>query len=813
MPEFVGPGALAGPDDPYAPVDPYAPPLLAPPPSPWELAAADLPPPPVLDAVQPGIGIPSGLIDAAVDQAPAPQAAYAQPLPPFDDGLSGAPVEPYASYPPPPPLLDGFGAAIAPDLAPPGLAPALAPAPPTPLAQPLPVDPYAPAPIDPYAALPAAIGPPLPPSPPPALDLTAADPFAGLTEAQGFAAARNLTPEALIQLEAIQNSRKAVEQATRQHRIEEEQLQQIRDNAEARRVADERTRADEEHINTAAAELGKQRLDRGRWFRNASTLQQVGAVVGTLVGGLMSKPGQPNQGVQFLANIIDDDINDQKYDIENQRADLTFRSGAVAREYQRTGDLHRATEAVRLATYNALIGQLQTDMQNFDSRGTAFREFGKQVAGLEARKAAQRQADGILRFDQHEKTERLRLEAQRVEDARIAHRQTTQLGYKQIESAAADRAAAAAARADEKATERADREAERTRQFAIGGLARVQVGPDNKPVIGADGKPVIVRDLLRNRDGSIWEAESPTATAELRKKKVAAEGSIAIIDEIRAIRGRVGGESKLLNSTDSQRLKVLMALSRNITKEGTDGMSSDEDGKVLTAAAGTGDADSWRDQDGALLEARAHTAANLNRVLAAAKYDGPEIVFPIPEPTKSTPEEDAQQALLAKPEGGFARDFATALEERKAGLSVEDWQAFGPPLDEGDIRAGAYDLGGRSKRSGLTKGPSTSLPLSPQQRQVFDEVARDFDPDASRTQRRQIADLGAAAVGTSEAAIDAAKNLQQVASEGKTTRLRELARDALQTARIAGTPGEVLAVPPDRAVVRETVPPPRPRGP
>jgi hypothetical protein len=402
--------------------------------------SADLPPP-----TAPGQTIGDPFLDwyHSTTAIAAPPVAP-PPLPPVDGSLAGAPsmdpftIAPASSDAPPPvapsvqlgPQLptatDGLDGSMfdpsAQQLAPQG-APLQDPGAPQvdpfggtmfdPGAGPQPVGPGPALPMPPgtdAAAPPVVLGPQLPPAPPqgPQIDVTAGDPFAGMTDAQGYAAAQQLAtrdPAAFAELQANELKRKQLAESTARLKAEDDNLAAIKADQAAKAKADAATQAKMDQITADAIALSKKPLDRGRWFRNLSTFGKVASVLAGIVGGLyQGRNGGPNQGLDMVTKHIDDDINDQKFDIENGRAGLVIRQGAVAQEFARTGNLFQAAETVRIAAYQATINKLQTDQQNFDPRGTAFSNYGRAIQGMQGQAAQAHEAMRKTIFEENFKT-------------------------------------------------------------------------------------------------------------------------------------------------------------------------------------------------------------------------------------------------------------------------------------------------------------------------------------------------------------------------------------------------------------------------
>lgn len=504
-------------------------------------------------------------------------------------------------------------------------------------------------------------------------------------------------------------------------------------NLKARQEADRITQQKTQELLADSQRLSKIGIDPSGGVKG---MRRIAGVLQSIIGGLVQgKTGAArNAGLDAFIDTVNRGIEAQKADLANQRADLGFRRSMFADEFARHGDAFHAAEALRLASYKHADDLLAAEQQNFDPQGTQGLKIATMRAGIAAEQQKGVQAYQQKRFENELKLQDAARQQQVAEQTALHNRQQIGLGYAQLKSAAEDRKLQRQARAEDKAAERADKAAERQRQFAIGGIPKVRVGADGQPVMGPDGKPAIDYDVLRNGDGSVWEAESPEATRELRQQKTSATSVIAMIDEIRAIRGRVGGESRLLNSTDSQRLDVLKARAKLLVKKGTQGMSSDKDLETIEEAAGTGNADSWRDQDGKLLEARARTSGELNQAFRDAKYSGPAIDFPETRPAESTLDEIKFEGLLTKPD--------ESIDQARQ------------QIDE--ARAGGFDVG--------------------------------YNPDASIKQQVGIARLGQEAAGPADdqTAALARTRLQKLAAEAPTSALRQLARATLESALRSG---------------------------
>lgn len=511
-----------------------------------------------------------------------------------------------------------------------------------------------------------------------------------------------------------------------QQRVENENWERQQANARMRAEAFQEAQQKSAAIEADAMRLAATKIDPSGGVTGS---RRLAGVVAALVGGLVQgRTGSArNAGLDAFIDTINRGIEAQKADIENRRQGITLRRSMLADEYARHGDMFHAAEAVRLAAYQHARDLIDAERQKFARGGTTDLRLAATQAAMDVAALKDKQ-------DRDDKLRDRAFKNRQQDEIERNNKMQNQLRAKELEGQAADRQLARQQRADDRAAERASAAAERERRFSIGGIPRVRV-VEGKPVMGQDGKPVIDYDVLRNKDGSVWLAPSDEAERELRTKKTTTTEVVSIIREIRAIRGRVGGESRLLNSRDAQRLKVLQARAQLLTKQGTQGMSSDKDMETIQDAAGTADADSWRDQEGKLVEAEARSISALNQAFRDAKYSGDAIDFPEAKPTESTVDEIRFQNLLEKPNESIG----------EARRQIETARAAGFP-----------DIG--------------------------------YNPDASIKQQIGIAELGQDAAGPAndDRATLARTRLQKLAAEAPTSALRQLARVTLESALRSG---------------------------
>ncbi len=528
-------------------------------------------------------------------------------------------------------------------------------------------------------------------------------------------------------------------------RIETENLRQAQGNLEAHTAAAATAQAKSDQIVAEAMDLANRKTNPDRLVRSMSGGQTIAELIALATGALIAgRTGGPNVAMDLLQKRIDRDIDAQKQDVENMKFGLQARRGAVADEYARHGDLYRAGEVVRLATYQSAFNTMAAEQQNFDPRGFQAIERGKVMQQWAARAQQSSEAQRKTIFDEELKVIKAGQEAREQKrkeietQATIAHQKaTTALGYAQLSSAAADRKAARDARLDDKATERADKEAERDRQFTLSPpRPTIELDSDGKPVIGPDGKPVSSgQKKFTNADGKPWMLGDPEDRRAMKGQIVAAAEITDMIDEVNDIRENIG-KGVIPWSAARQRLKLLEDRMTLVRKGGTQGMSSDKDFDSLRGSIGAKDLTSFIDQSAGLKEARDRTTGELNTAMRVGNYTGPAITFANKHGAKAedTIEDIRLQKLLEKPD--------ETIDQARA--QIESGRAQG------------FDVG--------------------------------RDSDATVEQQIGIQRLGLAAAGPRKdaAAIRARAGLQTIAAEGPTGSLQRRAKAALEAALRAG---------------------------
>ena len=109
-----------------------------------------------------------------------------------------------------------------------------------------------------------------------------------------------------------------------------------------------------------ADEVGKMKVDPNRFFKNASTAQQVMMSIGAVAGGMLQGlQGGTNTFLDRLDRMVDRDISAQQSEIDNKKTQLSERRTVFGQLLQETGDRRLAAMQARGLTYEAAKGWIK----------------------------------------------------------------------------------------------------------------------------------------------------------------------------------------------------------------------------------------------------------------------------------------------------------------------------------------------------------------------------------------------------------------------------------------------------------------------
>lgn len=610
-----------------------------------------------------------------------------------------------------------------------------------------------------------------------------------LTNQEAGQAFARLTPEQQIEKQLDLEQRREDFARTARAKAAKADAEEAERDERDWRTSRDAARRDLAQIDADAKAEAAREIDINRGWANASTGTKIAGIFSALAGGLVAhKYGGRNSGLEMIDNLINRDIDAQKFNKQQRLNALAARGGSARDRLAMAGDDFREETRLRLTAYDRVLGQITADAQNFDPRGTQAIRYGQAYQDLAAKRAQIAQDAQKRAADQYKEqldfaSKELDLQKKQADLAKAqragmggggsgtagrlapdqwaaqygeAGRPPSAMNAKEYKEWLANRGKVETIAKTKNEADKAVRDEQRAtadavRELGMGGSTRIARDESGQPVVdGKTGQPVLERGNLLNKDGTPWKARSKEVADELAKNYAAAEDVTAMIDEILDIRDRVGGESTTFNSDDAQRLGVLENQVLKRVKEGTHGMSSDADMAVLKAAVGAKDITSFRAKAAGLEKGRERVIASLNRDLRyRGNYTGDPIAFENPyRKAPATTSEETQRKTLLK---------APAIS-----------------IDEADRQAAAIV---RKRLGDDFKNPKNAAAASAEMASLAADY-KDISPD----QKIAIRKLGDLAGGTGPKAEQAEKDLSDIATSGHTEKIRAAAQEALMSA-------------------------------
>ncbi|MBP9863733.1 MAG: hypothetical protein KBD62_37660, partial [Kofleriaceae bacterium] len=456
------------------------------------------------------------------------------------------------------------------------------------------------------------------------------------------------------------------------------------------------------------------KVDRGRKWANKSTGAKVAAgiaVAMTALGDALQYKSGPNLALQIIQQGIDDDVADQVRDFEQLGTKVNRARSSLDGYMKETGDIVASKQMLMAQRRLEAADEMEAVAAKFQSPKAKLQaEQNAAALRMEAQKYLGQSAESAFgREVQRGQLANARAQVglgfanlrQQQEEFKVKYSNKDSFENRKLllEAAQLDQAgnaAAAKALRDEATT---------NNELGMIGPAKPVLDDKGAPVVKADGTPEIRRDeLLKNQDGTAWRAPKDTVRNELAKKMAVADQVTGIIDEVLAIRDRVGGESSAGNSDEFQRLKVLEKQLQILAKSGTQGMSSDEDMKALRDSLGAGDITSFRSRAAGLEEGRRRTVDAFNTAMKyEGNYSGERIDFPSKrdkDPILSSEDEMFKRALVDTRQ----EDVGKLTNERDYKVSIgkygaADEQSFNDAILSAGYNADAKALVGNAERT------------------------------------------------------------------------------------------------------------------
>jgi hypothetical protein len=526
-----------------------------------------------------------------------------------------------------------------------------------------------------------------------------------LTNQEAGQAFARLTPEQQLNQQLDLEQRRSDMQRTALARASKADAEEAERDERDWRTSRETSRRDIEQIDAEAkAEAGRE-IDINRGWANASTGTKIAGIFSAFAGGLVAhKYGGKNSGLEMIDNLISRDIDAQKFNKSQRVNDLTRRGASARDRLAMAGDDFREETRLRLTSYDRVLGQIASDAQNFDPRGTQAIRYGQAYQDLAA-KRAQTAADAQRRIaDQYK--EQLDFAGKELD-----------LQKKQAELAKAQRAAMGgggggsgvsgkltpdqwAAQYGEAGRPPSAMDAKEYKEWVVTGgkiatRASAQAEAETKnrenspewiagelgagDLVNEDGKPVLFRDA--------------TSAGRIAKKRGAVDTAARLIDQITAAREKYGWSSSLIKSKEYQ--DALADMGALIVAQKNDaelGALAAADMVLIEKMLGTTDPTEARDPTPGLKRARFNSINSLNEVIRSEARPGQKPKrYDIKAPNYEKPKETEEDRILAR---GLSSDVSSALAFAKDTENVEPSKRKAAPKSENELLEALKASGG-----------------------------------------------------------------------------------------------------------------------
>jgi hypothetical protein len=426
-----------------------------------------------------------------------------------------------------------------------------------------------------------------------------------------------MSPEELATIALRHEQARIHEQTQAQLELQRQAEEQARQNFYAQQVAFTKAQSDTTQLELDAKALSQQKIDPNEH----GVGHFIATVLTAALGGAMSPyTGGRNLALEELDKRTQQRIDAQKANIANQYQALNFKRNLIAEQYARSGDLYRAQETYRIATYDRAISELQTKMQDYDPQGTTALRGAMAVQQVSAARQQALQAFGQQQFKNTLDAAKVDLDKQKAEQD--AQQKQAELAQQERSS---QRSAYVAMRGQdiglaEKKLEEQGKQAERAQ-------AKAEKLTEQDRTLGV---PIPGVGVARQADGTVWHAPSDDE-AKATRKQIAATANYNKLanDMIRGI-SEHGGESDYLKSDDWKRMTVKMQEATAALHDAY-GVTSFRENTVdffeKMATAGVNPTSFVRDASEALRTSNEDMQSKLNVEMAAGGYTGAPIKF------------------------------------------------------------------------------------------------------------------------------------------------------------------------------------------
>ncbi len=419
----------------------------------------------------------------------------------------------------------------------------------------------------------------------------------------------------------------------------------------SKRIADEQAARVEESKKATAAKISEfdrltkaeldYKVDDNRRWKEMGTgrtiLFWISAAISGLGDALSRKPVGENMPLKMMQQAIQQDVDAQIRDHETLGKRAGFARSSIDLYRQATGDLQEARKLKVAEEYDRTAREIDAVASKYASPKAKLRaqdmsaQFRQQAQALRGASA-----EGIIQRDftrqgLANQAQQTRISGGHLALANRAQKYDEKYKDKQL-------LLSAAALDNEAAKIAATGNAKLAEDVRARGVAAPPVAVTDPET----GEITINRDtgVLKQANNQPWIIPTEKEAIEFRAKQTAADSIVDILDEIRTIRNKVGGESEWGNSPEFQRLQVLKDNLVGLKKAGMQGMSSDADMARIERMLGADSPASFRSQAAKLEEGREQVIKQLNVAAKKLHYNGDPITYADPTGSPMITEDD-----------------------------------------------------------------------------------------------------------------------------------------------------------------------------
>lgn len=435
------------------------------------------------------------------------------------------------------------------------------------------------------------------------------------------------------------------------------------ENAQAHRIAITSAKEQRAQLEIDARKAAEEQVDPEKWWSDRSTGQKIAGFLAAIIGGLVQgRTGGRNSGLDMINQAIDRDIDAQKHNLSAKRAEIARRTGVNAEDFAIAKEDFYEAEKMRFAARERVKTQISAEMANYDINGRTYRELGQTYLGIDAQQKAG--ADATEAAFQKNWIEMYKLDQ---EDRKIAKLKDHGAG-----AGLGGLGGAKALKPDDVPQEPS--------YYAARGLVAppTAMSPreykiwqglkEGSQKITTGESSMSREDLERGIPGLVDPATgktfiargTPEALVKLRSLKTGTKTAVDLMDE--ALRVRTGWTTNTGNSDERRKLAAIWGQAKLAAKSTFDlGAITESDVPLIEGALGTDDPSSWKDPEAGILTARRLLINRANREFEGVGYEGAR--WDIKAPDTRKPDETSEDRAFKRAQNRSVGDITAFLSD------------------------------------------------------------------------------------------------------------------------------------------------------